>query len=91
MLTVEKYAVAEPLNICTKESHKVKDAVYIILDHLDFHPKVVFNASKPSVIPYKVSYPSRAKELINWEAKVNLENGLKRTIGWYTEHARPIH
>lgn len=88
MLTVEKYAVAEALNICTREAHRVKDVVQIILDHLKFQPRVVFNSDKPSVIPYKVSDPARAREVIKWEAKIGLDEGLKRTLDWYQEQIR---
>ena len=90
MLTAEKYAVAEALNICTRETHTVKDVVRILLDCLNFHPKVVFNSNKPSVIPYKVSDSSRARELIGWEAKITLEEGLKRTVDWYVGHTRSL-
>ena len=88
MLTVEKYAVAEALNICPVETNTVKDIARTILEHLDFCPEVVFNSDKPSVIPYKVSDPSRAKDLLGWESKIGLEEGLGRTIDWYIEHTK---
>jgi hypothetical protein len=40
MLTVEKYAVAEAINICTKETRTVKDVIRILFDYLEFHPQV---------------------------------------------------
>ena len=86
MLTTAKYAVAEPLNICTRETHTVKQVAETIFDILDFHPKIEFNTDKPSVIPYRASDPSRAKELLNWEAKITLKEGLQQTIEWYTQH-----
>lgn len=85
LLTTEKYAAAEALNICTREPHTVKEVIRILFGSLEFHPQVLFSTTKPSLIPYKVSDPSRAKELIRWEAKVSLEEGLKRTLGWYRE------
>jgi GDP-L-fucose synthase len=86
MLAVERYAVAEAVNICTKESYTVKDAVRFILESLDFHPKVVFSTDKPSMIPYKVSDPSLAKKILGWEAKVGFREGLKHTLNWYREN-----
>ncbi len=83
LLTLEKYAVAEPLNICTRQPHTVTDVVRILLDYLEFHPHMVFRKDKPSLTPYKVSDPSRAKALIHWEATVSLEEGLRRTVDWY--------
>lgn len=90
MLTVEKYAVSEALNVCPKESNTVKDVAKIILEHLDLHPEVVFNSDKPSVIPYKVSDPSRAKALLNWDDEISLEEGLRRTIEWYIEYGQAV-
>ena len=29
---------------------------------------------------------SRARTLLGWEPKINLEDGLKRTIDWLREH-----
>ena len=86
MLVVEKYAVAEAINICTKETHTVKEVVKILFNYLEFHPQVLFSTDKPSLIPYKVSDSSRARELLGWEARVGLEEGLKRTVDWYLEY-----
>ena len=90
LLTTEKYAVAEALNICPRKTHTVKEVVRILLDYLEFHPKVIFGTDKPSLIPYKVSDPSRARELLGWEAKVSLEEGLRRTVDWYIEQSRSL-
>ncbi len=89
LLAAEKYAVAEPLNICAQTSHKVKDVLHLIFKLLDFHPQVAFNTSMPSTIPYKVSSPKKAMEILGWEAKVSLEEGLKRTIDWYVAQISP--
>ena len=90
MFMVEKYAVAEAINICTKETHTVKDVIQILFDYLEFHPQIVFRTDKPSLIPYKVSDPSRARKLLGWEAKVSLEEGLKRTVDWYLEYLQTL-
>ena len=90
MATVEKYAVAEALNICPRESHTIKEVIRILFNYLEFHPEVFFSTDKPSLIPYKVSDPSRAKELLGWEAKISLEEGLKRTVDWYLKKEQPL-
>lgn len=79
---VERYAVAEPINLCAKETSTVEEMFRMVLDHLDFHPKVVFRSDKPSAIPYKVSDPSKARQLLGWEARIRLREGLRRTIDW---------
>lgn len=85
MRVVEHYAVADPINLCTRETATVEQMLRVILDHLDFHPRMVFRADKPSAIPYKVSDPTKARQILRWEAKVRLEEGLRRTIDWYRE------
>lgn len=85
MLAVEKYVVAEALNICTKEISSVKEILPILFGYLKFNPKVVFNPSKPSMIPYKVSSPVLAEKVLGWKAKVSLKEGLKKTLDWYLE------
>ena len=86
MQAVEKYPEADALNICPGKSHTIKDVVGAILKALDFHPEVVFNSGKPSAIPYKVSHPGKAKRVLGWEAQVDLEDGIRKTIEWYLEH-----
>lgn len=89
MLMTEKYATAEALNICSKEEHTVKDVLKTLFNSLGFHPRVQFSATKPSLLPYKVSDPSRAKKELGWGAKVGLEEGLKRTVDWYLKTFQP--
>ena len=87
MRSVESYAVGEAINICAKETATVYEMIRMVFDHLDFHPKVVFRADRPSAVAYKVSDPSKAEELLNWEAKVGLREGLGRTIDWYLKRS----
>jgi nucleoside-diphosphate-sugar epimerase len=56
---------------------------------MDFHPKVAFDASKPTGVVSRALDNTRAKELLGWEPKVSLEEGLRRTVEWYTKtHVR---
>jgi GDP-L-fucose synthase len=83
LLTMEKYANAEALNICTAEVSSVKQVLPILFGHTGFHPRIVFNPAKPSMIPYKVSSPTRAEKILGWKAHTSLPEGLKKTIDWY--------
>ena len=86
MLAIEKYAIAEPINICQSESTTVYDAINIILKTLDFSPVLKFNLDKPIAIKYKVSDSSKAQEVLGWKAQINLEEGIRQTVEWYQEH-----
>lgn len=83
MAAVEKYAEAEGINICIKNSSTIKEVLLLILEILNVNPEVRFIADRPSTIPYKTSDPSRAKKILGWKARTDLKEGLGRTIDWY--------
>jgi len=88
MLAVEKYAEAQGINICTKNSNRVREAMELILELSDFKPEIRFDSTKPTTISYRVSDPSKAKQVLGWEAKVSLRDGLQKTIQWYMERQK---
>lgn len=47
-----------------------------------------WDISKPDGQPRRCLDTSRAKELMGWEAKTDLETGLRKTINWYLEHRK---
>ncbi len=48
--------------------------------------KVIYDPSKPTMIPKRKVDVSKAKNILGWEAKIDLEEGLKRTIDWYRKN-----
>ena len=80
LLATEKYAIADAINICTRETHTIKDVVSIILQLMNFKPTIVYCADKPSSLPYVVSDPSKAERILGWKAKTSLKEGIKKTI-----------
>lgn len=89
ILAAEKIGDGTPINLGTGYRYKLKDVASIIFDKMDFHPKVVFDASKPTGVVSRALDVTRAKELLGWEPKISLEEGLRRTIEWYVEtHTR---
>jgi len=84
LLMLEKYATCDPVNIGYGEAFTIEDAVHIILKAAS-HEKaeVVFDASKPTAIPFRMVDTAKAKRIIGFEPEVSLENGLKDTVEWY--------
>jgi len=84
-LALEKHAVADPVNLATGRSIKIKDLVYMILK-LSGHEKarIVFDEGRPTgQVERRVSI-AKAKEKIGFVAQISLEEGLKETIDWYS-------
>jgi len=89
LLATEKITDATPVNLGTSIRYKIKDIAYKILELTKHKPKrVIFDESKPTGVVSRALDVSRAKKLLGWEPKVPLEEGLVKTIDWYTK-ARP--
>jgi len=79
----EKYAECDPVNIGTDEEIKIKDLVKLIIKLSGKNPKVYFDTSKPVGQPRRNCDNRKAKQKIGFETKINLREGLSRTITWY--------
>ena len=73
----------EPINIGTGVETSIHDLAHAIADACGYRGRLVFDASKPEGQPRKCLDTSRARELLDWSAKVGLDDGLKRTVLWY--------
>tara|TARA_B100000315_G_scaffold260023_2_gene318821 strand:+ start:212 stop:532 length:321 start_codon:yes stop_codon:yes gene_type:complete len=69
-----------------KEAYTIKDLVSVALDVLHLAVSMTYDPEKPATIPYRVFDPAKAKELMGWEARVSLQDGLMQTIDWYQKH-----
>jgi nucleoside-diphosphate-sugar epimerase len=80
-------AIGQTINLGTGEECPIKDVVLKVL-------KLMGNPVRPLVgaLPYRpteiwrlCSDSSKARELLGWQPQVSLEDGLRKTIAWYTE------
>ncbi|MFH1333370.1 MAG: NAD-dependent epimerase/dehydratase family protein [archaeon] len=90
MLTTEKYACADPLNIGTSEEVTIRYLVENIIDIVGTDTKLEFDTSKPEGQPRRTCDTTKAYEKIGFEAKIPLREGLEKTIGWYLKNERKI-
>jgi UDP-glucose 4-epimerase len=89
LLGTEKITDGTPVNLGTSVRYKIKDVAFRILKLTDHHPKqVVFDTSKPTGAISRALDNSRARQLLGWRHTVSLDEGLGRTISWYSK-ARP--
>ncbi|HLD25138.1 MAG TPA: NAD-dependent epimerase/dehydratase family protein [Patescibacteria group bacterium] len=80
---IEKYPVADPVNLGTNEEVTIKDLIEMIVRISGTSPKIVFDTSKPDGSPRRNSDNTKAAEKIGFRAKTPLRDGLKKTIEWY--------
>jgi UDP-glucose 4-epimerase len=89
LLATEKITDCTPINIGTAKRYKVKDVVQMILRLSGHQPKeLVFDPTKPMGVLSRALDNSRAKQLLGWEPRYSLEEGLRKTIEWFIA-ARP--
>jgi GDP-L-fucose synthase len=87
LLAFEKIDGYNPVNIATGEVYSVKEilATALKVDGYD-NANVVYNVSKPTTIKARALSASKAKELLGFEAKTSLEEGIRKTIAWYRDN-----
>jgi GDP-L-fucose synthase len=85
ILAMEKTDQFDIINIVSGRSHTIREALSIILEIEGYDVDVVYDASKPTMIPKRLMDGSKAKKLLGFEAKTSLRDGLEKTIKWYKE------
>lgn len=84
LLTMEKYAVADPVNIATGKATTVRELVELIckIDGYD-EAEFEFDMTKPGGSKKKLMDISKAKKILGYNPQISLQEGLKDTLRWY--------
>ncbi len=80
---VEKLNTPEPVNIGAGTETSIRELAMLIKDLVGYEGELVWDTTKPDGQPRRMLDISKAKELFDFEAKVDLKTGLKKTIDWY--------
>ncbi len=83
ILATEKYNSSEPVNLGTGIEISIKDLVKKIIKITNYKGTIVWNSDKPDGQMRRKLDISRAKKEFGFKAKINFDEGLKRTIQWY--------
>ena len=79
----QHYDGAEPVNLGTGEEISIRDLAELIAKLVGFQGELEWDTSRPDGQPRRRVDASRARELFGFEARVSLEQGLRRTIAYY--------
>ena len=79
----ERYDEPEPVNLGTGVETSIRDLVTLLADVTGFAGEIRWDTSMPNGQPRRSVDASRARELIGWEARIALRDGLERTVAWY--------
>ena len=79
-----------PINLGTGKKYSVMEVVSMICEIMNWKPSSFqFDKSKPSGALSRALDNSRAKEILGWEPKISIKEGLKQTIDWYVKTHQP--
>ena len=85
LLATERYNKPDPVNIGTGFEITIKHLVELITKLTGFKGKVVWDTSKPDGQPRRCLDTSKAEKEFGFKAKMDFEEGLKRTIKSYIQ------
>ena len=84
VLALKKLDKHAAINIGLGKTYSVKQMLAMILELDGFKDaKVRFNTSKPTMIPTRAVDTSRAEQMLGFKAKVDVREGIQKTIEWY--------
>ena len=83
LLGAESYDDGDPVNLGTGREVPIKELAEMIARLTGFDGELVWDSSKPDGQPRRAVDTSRARALFGFEARTELESGLRRTIDWY--------
>ena len=86
-LSINKETGPEPINVGTGNEIKICDLVSEIAEQMGYQGKIVYDSSKPDGQPRRCLDTSKAKAKLDFEAKTDLQTGLKQTIEWFIKES----
>jgi GDP-L-fucose synthase len=83
ILAAEKYNKSDPVNLGSDLEISIKDLAELIARLVGFKGKIKWDTSNPDGQPRRKLDTSRAEREFGFKARMDFEEGLKRTIEWY--------
>lgn len=86
LAAAERMTEPLPINLGTGREISVKALVEKIARLCGYEGRIAWDAGKPDGQPRRCLDTTRARDLLGWSAKVELDEGLRRTIDWWRQH-----
>jgi GDP-L-fucose synthase len=83
LLAAERYDKPDPVNLGSSHEVSIRDLTEMVVRLTGFEGDVSWDHSQPDGQPRRKLDVRRAREEFSFEARVTLEEGLRRTIEWY--------
>jgi UDP-glucose 4-epimerase len=86
----EGRVVNETINLAYGQGNSLVHAAELIAAELGVEPKIALAPSLLGEVTHYVADLSKARQLLGYEPKVQLEDGIPRAVAWFKEH-RAVH
>jgi GDP-L-fucose synthase len=83
---LERYCIADPINISNGTPVSIKELVRVIMDICDHQVSPQYDPAKPTAVPYRVLDNTKAGTILGRIDKTPLEKGIQKTVEWYTSN-----
>lgn len=83
VLAAERYNDSLPVNLGSGQEISIRDLLGMVARLTGFEGEIRWDASRPNGQPRRRLDVSRAQRLFGFEAQMDFEEGLRRTIAWY--------
>ena len=84
LLALEKLDSFDPINIASGRESELNDVLRLILKVDGYSDaRIQYNADKPTMIPKRLIDVSKAERLLGFRPATSLEEGIRKTLGWY--------
>ena len=83
LLVLEKGESMRPYNLGAGIAVTVGDIVDAVLKATDKTPKVKYDSTKPTTIPFRMVDTTRITEELGFKPKWTFEQGIQKTVDWY--------
>jgi GDP-L-fucose synthase len=89
LLAAERMEQPIPINLGTGREISIRALVELLVELMDWDGEIVWDSSKPDGQPRRCLDTSRAQEMLGFESRVGLREGLARTVEWYLDRQSP--
>jgi len=86
LLVLEKGESMRPYNLGAGTAVTVGDIVDAVLKATGKSPKVVYDETKPTTIPFRMVDTQRITHELGFKSKWTFEEGIQKTVNWYLEN-----
>jgi GDP-L-fucose synthase len=87
VLALQRLDETEPVNLGSATEITIRDLSERIAQVTGFKGRFVWDPSKPDGQPRRAVDGSKAQRLLGWSPRMDIEEGLRRTVEWFREHA----